>query len=112
MRKTIFSLIMLTAIACQNKSSDKIMSQEDMAAYLIELHIAEAQVQNLRLKQDSAKVVFKIYENYLLEKNGITDSLFLDSYSYYMQHPDELEEIYTAVVDSIGVRNSKDEVKK
>lgn len=51
MRKTIFSLIMLTAIACQDGSNQIVMSREDMAAYLIDIHIAEAQVQNLRLKR-------------------------------------------------------------
>ena len=110
MRKTIFSLIMLTAIACQDGSNQIVMSREDMAAYLIDIHIAEAQVQNLRLKKDSAEVVFKIYEDYLLEKNGITDSLFISSYNYYLQHPKELEEIYAIVVDSISVRSSVDEV--
>ena len=112
MRKTIFSLIMLTAVACQQGSNETVMSKEDMASYLINLHIAEAEVQNLRLKRDSAEVAFDIYENYLSEKNGISDTLFINSYNYYLRHPKELEEIYAVVVDSISVRSSVDEVKE
>lgn len=113
MRYAIFSLIMLTAIACREKKEDGIiMSKEAMVHHLIDLHIAEAEVQNLRLKKDSTQKIFKIYEHYLLEKNGLTDSLFIRSYNYYMEHPKELEEIYESVVDSISVKSSVDEVQK
>lgn len=104
---------MLTAIACDNSGKrGEIMSKEAMVNYLIELHIAEAQVQNLRLKKDSSDFVFEIYEKHLLDKNDLTDSLFIRSYNYYLQNPDELENIYESVVDSISVRKSVDDVAK
>ena len=104
---------MLAAIACDgSNNSKKIMSEPDMVAYLIQLHIAEAQVQNLRLKKDSSEVVFKIYETHLLTKNGFSDTLFKNSYNYYLQYPKQLESIYEAVVDSISVRKSKDDLSK
>jgi len=104
---------MLTAVACNRSASQvEIMNQEQMVSYLIQLHIAEAQVQNLRLKKDSSKVVFDIYERHLLEKNGLSDTLFVSSYNYYLEHPIELETIYEAVVDSISVRKSIDDVVK
>ncbi len=104
---------MLTAVACGKSSGPKeIMTDKQMVNYLIQLHIAEAEVQNLRLRKDSSETVFKIYEKHLLEKNSLTDSLFIDSYNYYLQNPAELELIYEAVVDSISVRKSIGEVKK
>jgi len=112
-RNTIFSIIMLAAISCQNSGNENmLMPKEDMVNYLIDLHIAEAQVQNLRLKKDSSDYIFEVYENYLLDQNNITDTVFAYSYNYYLQHPIELEEIYEAVVDSISVRQSIDEVGK
>jgi uncharacterized protein DUF4296 len=102
---------MLTAIACNNsKNNGDIMSQDAMVNYLIDLHIAEAHIQNLRLKKDSSVFVFKIYEKHLLEKNGLSDSLFIRSYSHYLKKPEELEKIYEAVIDSISVRKSIDDV--
>ena len=113
MRHAIFSIIMLTAISCQNSGNEyKVMSKEAMVSYLIDLHIAEAQVQNLRLKKDSSEYIFEVYEKYLLDQNNITDTIFTISYNYYLQHPIELEEIYEVVVDSISVRQSIDEVKE
>jgi len=104
---------MLTAVACGKSSEPKeIMTDKQMVNYLIQLHIAEAEVQNLRLRKDSSETVFKIYEKHLLEKNSLTDSLFIDSYNYYLQNPAELELIYETVVDSISVRKSIGEVKK
>ena len=104
---------MLAAIACDNSSSQgEVMSEEAMVNYLIELHIAEAQIQNLRLKKDSSEYVFGVYETHLLEKNGITDSLFARSYNYYLRNPEKLEIIYESVVDSISVRKSVDDVVK
>ncbi len=88
------------------------MNEPEMVSYLIELHIAEAQVQNLRLKKDSSEAVFKIYEKYLLAKNGLSDSLFISSYNYYLQEPEILERIYETVVDSISVRKSKGDIAK
>lgn len=88
------------------------MSEDAMVDYLIELHIAEAKIQNLRLKKDSSELVFKVYEKHLLEKNGLTDSIFIRSYNYYLQNPSQLEIIYESVVDSISVRKSVQDVAK
>ncbi len=104
---------MLAAVSCESRNGQKaIMSEPEMVNYLIELHIAEAQVQNLRLKKDSSDKVFQIYEKHLLDKNGLTDSLFIKSYNYYLQEPEVLEKIYETVVDSISVRKSKDDIAK
>ena len=77
-----------------------------MTNYLIDLHIAEAAVQNLRLKGDTSMVVFAVKEKQLLLEHNITDSIFINSYNYYLANPIILEEIYSAVVDSISLRQS------
>ncbi len=104
---------MLAAFGCgANREKQELMSHEDMVSYLIDLHLAEAEVQNLRLKKDSSEAVFAIYEKHLQDEHGITDTLFVQSYNYYLAHPDELEQIYEAIVDSISVRKSKEEMAK
>ncbi len=104
---------MLTALACNKIGKhNTVMSEEQMVGYLIQLHIAEAKVQNLRLKKDSSQVVFDIYNQHLFKKNGLSDSLFINSYNYYLQYPQKLETIYEAVVDSISVRKSIVDVLK
>ena len=80
------------------------MGKEQMVDFLIDVHLAEAGVQDLRLKKDSAAVVFAAQEKLLFKKHGITDSLYITSYNFYIEHPADLEEIYAAVIDSLSLR--------
>jgi hypothetical protein len=95
------------ATSCgQERLPKEVLGEEEMISFLIDLHLAEAGVQNLRLKADSSKEVFSVENKYLLMKHNITDSLFLNSYNYYLANPNKLEIIYSAVVDSISLRQS------
>ena len=107
MKKSFLGIIILVAVSCSsNRQPESLMREEAMINYLIDLHIAEAAVQNLRLKADSAKIVFAIKERHLLLEHHITDSIFINSYNYYLEDPIKLEEIYSAVVDSISLKQS------
>lgn len=98
---------MLMAVACSSdRLPESVMTEEQMIKYLVDLHITESSVQNLRLKADSAKVVFATREKYLLKEHEITDSIFIKSYNYYLNNPERLESIYSAVVDSISLKQS------
>jgi hypothetical protein len=106
-KKSFLGIIILVAISCSSDRPPKyIMNEQDMINYLIDLHIAEAAVQNLRLKTDSAKIVFAAKEKHLLKEHNVTDSIFINSYNYYLDHPLKLEDIYAAVVDSISLKQS------
>jgi len=105
-KKLLFGIIILLAGCKADAPPEWVMSEEEMINYLIDLHLSEAAVQNLRLKSDSARVVFAVREKYILKKHQLTDSVFLKSYSYYLKHSEKLEEIYGAVVDSISLRQS------
>jgi len=106
-KELFFTIFILMVVSCSGDNPpESVMSEEEMVSYLIELHIAEASVQNIRLQADSAKVVFSAEEKYLLKKHHINDSIFIHSYNYYIEHPEKLEEIYSAVVDSISLKES------
>jgi hypothetical protein len=106
-KKSFLAIIILVATSCgSDKPPKQVLGEGEMISFLIDLHIAEAAVQNLRLKVDSSKVVFEVENRYLLQKHNITDSVFLNSYNYYLAHPKQLEIIYSAVVDSISLRQS------
>ena len=69
MKKSFLGIIILVAVSCSSdRPSNSLMDEHDMINYLIDLHLAEAAVQNLRLKGDSAKVVFAAKEKYLLSR--------------------------------------------
>lgn len=76
-----------------------------MISFLIDLHIAEARINDLSLRRDSAEAFFKEVEDSLYAKNGIpNDSIYQKSYEYYLRDVNALDAIYSAVVDSLSLR--------
>lgn len=82
------------------------MTEEEMVVFLIDLHIIQSKVQNLRLANDSAELLFMILEKDLLEQYEIRDTLFYESYSWYLDRPEQMHGIYTSVVDTLTLRQS------
>jgi len=96
---------MFAVVSCEeNSNDDHILTHEQMVAYLIDLHLTEAKIQNLRIPRDSATHLFMLYKPKLLEAHHFEDTVLVISYNYYLRHPKEMEEIYTSVVDSLTLR--------
>ena len=105
MKKSFLTIFMLMVLACSSKQGvTDIMGEEAMTEFLIDLHMAEAGVQDLRLNKDSALVVFSAKEKLLFRKHNITDSIFISSYNYYLDHPEKLELIYSTIIDSLSLK--------
>jgi len=43
----------------------------------------------------------------LLQAKGIPDSILKKTYSYYLAHPKELEQVYDAVIDTLVLRDQR-----
>jgi hypothetical protein len=97
-------LILLPGCIKEEKIPDDIMSKQKMVDFLMDLHIVEARISLARIPNDSIKLFFPEIEDSLYKKHQITDSLYKKSYQYYLQHIRQMEEIYSAVVDSLSLR--------
>lgn len=94
------------------KKPDDLLSKNKMISFLIDLHLAEAKMSHVKVKSpDSTEILFRNYEKYLFEEHQISDSAYYQSYRYYLAHMDQLDEIYSAVVDSLNVLNSREKTK-
>lgn len=105
--KKLFLIIIFAAITgCVGKDNppDGIMTKEQMVSFLIDLHIMEGKISVARFPNDSVKAIFPRIEEELFEKHNISDSVYFKSYQYYLNHMFDMEEIYTAVVDSLSLR--------
>jgi hypothetical protein len=80
------------------------MSKQQMVSFLIDLHLMEAKINVVRFPKDSTKAYFPRIEEALFEKHNITDSVYFKSYQYYLNDMFAMEEIYSAVVDSLSLR--------
>jgi hypothetical protein len=106
MKKTFLILIAIVVLGCVRKDNppDDIMSKQEMVSFLIDLHIMEAKMNIVRFPRDSTKVFFPEVEKALFEKHNISDSIYFKSYQYYLNDMFMMEEIYSAVVDSLSLR--------
>ena len=81
-----------------------VLSQTQFSALLVEMYIAEARTENARVPRDSALKFFLPRESAIYKKMGISDSVVKKTYSYYMEHTKELEQVYSSVIDTLVLR--------
>ena len=91
----------------------QLLSQQEMVSFLIDLHLAEAKMNYIEVgKTDSLEMIFRNYEKHLMDQHGFADSVYLQSYGYYLDHMELMDDIYSDVVDSLSVMNSREKAKK
>ena len=80
-----------------------LLSKQEMASLLVQLHLLEARTETSRLQPDSARALFLSQKRNLLWQRHIAveDSAFERSYRYYASHDKDLSDIYTVVTDSL-----------
>jgi hypothetical protein len=101
--------VIILGLSCCNKKSapEGILSQDEMVAVMSELYIAEQKISTLGVKRDSLSQIFGVMKEKVFAKAGVTDSVFRKSLNYYMDHPREMEVIYTSLVDSLNLREQR-----
>ncbi len=99
-------LALFLVFSCSQKKIKKpegLYSVEQIASFLKDLYILETKVKELRLNEDSTKVIFEIYEKKLYEKHRLDDSLYKESFKYYMDDIEALTKIYEIIGDSLSL---------
>ena len=108
----VFTICAALLWNCQTeKYPDSILSKEEFSSLLMELYLAEAKLNGLSIPRDSASKLFIPYEDSLMRKSGVPDSILRNTYQYYFDHPQELEKVYEIVIDSLSLREKKDQKK-
>ena len=101
----IFSLIGLFSCAEEKKKLPAgLLPPAKLTSILADIHIAEAQVENMRLSPDTAKVVFDRLQADVLKKYGVPEKQFTKTYTYYLNHLNDLDKIYEGLVDTLTMR--------
>lgn len=104
----IFAAGVLAVTSCdRERQPERVMSQEEMVQALRSLYIAEEHVSRFGLRPDSARKLFTRMEDRLFEDMGISRDEFTRSFDYYVQHPDEWEAVYSALVDSLNLQEQR-----
>jgi len=103
----------MAMVACSKESKvpDWVLAKEQMVPFIIDIHIAEAKIRVLKLDYDSSLAFFRKLEDDIYQKHEITDSIYIKSFNYYMDHPDLMLEIYEQVIDSLSLQEKVSEIQ-
>jgi hypothetical protein len=105
-KKVFLILALFTCTFCSKKKAENpkdLYSMEQVAIFLKDLYILQEQIKNMKLSDDSAKVVFTYYENRLYEKHNLNDSIYKESFKYYMGDVKGLTHVYEIIADSLSL---------
>jgi hypothetical protein len=84
-----------------------VMSKPEMVKAFMEIYVAEEKVNRLGMPRDSSMVVFDSLRVRIFKKMQVKDTVFKTSLSWYTDHPQEMQDIFTALVDSLQLREQK-----
>ena len=99
--------IIIFITSCQDRRPADVLSKKEYADYLVDVYLAEAKINTLAITPDSAMKLFQPFEQSLLQKFGKSDSVIQKTYQYYLAHPEQLEEVFTAVIDTLNLMEQR-----
>jgi hypothetical protein len=113
-KKLFLTLWVAVALSCSTKDTrppEGLYDSQHIAAFLKDLYILEMKVKELRLNDDSSKKVFAYYEKQLYTKHNMSDSVYRESFTYYMDDIEGLSKIYEIIADSLSLEERIETMK-
>lgn len=112
----LFRLIFcLCLLSCQQQPDDlpaNMVPQQTMVRILADIHTAEALIERNVSYPDTAQVIYAEEHAEILEKYGVEQEAFRETYEYYLTNLEEMDKLYEVVVDTLSVRESLAEAVK
>lgn len=101
--------LLILSVSCgdNDRRPADILSEKELIRVMADLYVTEEKVNRLGLRRDSAEQVFHLLHEKTLVTAGIPDSVFRKSMQYYMARPGEMDKIYTALVDTLQLREQR-----
>jgi|SRR5690606_13148596 hypothetical protein len=94
-------------LGCGDNKPKDILTPNEMVQVMEEIYITEEKINRLALNRDSARQVFSIMKERVFAEAAVSDSVFRRSLDYYMERPRELERIFSALVDTLQLREQR-----
>lgn len=81
-----------------------VIPEKKMTDILLDIHIAEARIENMGLPYDTSAVYYQQQQEEIFKKHQVSADKFFKSYDYYVDNISVLDKIYEKVVDSLSVK--------
>jgi 3-hydroxyacyl-CoA dehydrogenase len=105
MQRLLIFFLLLTGCIRDEQAPPHVLPKEQIVSILIDIHIAEAKANRMSLRSyDSTQAYYKKLERDIFKKHQVDTAVYRKSFTYYMDHMKLMDEIYTAVVDSLNVK--------
>ncbi len=93
-----------------------LLSENEMIQLMMDFYILEAKVKEVRVGRDSAKVLYRELEPLVYQQHDIDSVDYRQSLEYYLHFPETMETFYSAIVDSLSLKervaNDKEKASK
>jgi hypothetical protein len=101
-----FILFLFSFCNSEDKPKD-LISEDKMVEVLVDIHMTEGTVSAMPIAYDSSQRLYKLLEKDLFLKHDIIDSVFQENMIFYLSDPSVMDRIYSRVIDSLTVKESK-----
>jgi Domain of unknown function (DUF4296) len=113
MRLRIFLLTFLLTACSSDDKPKNLIPQDKMAKVLSEIHILEAQINNLHFQhQDSSVYIYQKKRFEIMKTFELDTTSFKVSLKYYLLNPDKMKDIYVEVKKLLEAKKKVIEAKK
>ncbi len=86
---------------------EKLLSKKEMISVMIDFRLTEGAIRHMISSGNNPSFVTLHFYKHALDQNKITMEVFEQNMRYYAAKPEEIDEIYSAVVDSLALLQSK-----
>ncbi len=91
----------------QTEIPREVLTHDEMVNLMIDVHLLEAKVKKLYLKQDTAQTIYNHFLDSIYSQNNTSQEQYEKSLEFYLDEVGLYKDIYDEVVDSLLARQSK-----
>jgi len=111
MRRSFYFIICII-LGCNtpDQTPDTLLNEVVMSNILLDVHLLESKINTLGKKGDTSFQIYDHFEKLILEKHGVDSLVYTQNLAYYLEHPSLLEKVYTAIIDSLLLRENTNRI--
>jgi len=95
----------IVCIGCApEKEAEVILTEAEMVDILMVMYLSEERFAKIPIQYDSATKLSPRFREKVFEEAGVSHEVYKKSMEYYLGNPKQLERIYTALVDSLSLK--------
>ena len=104
MKRGWLLILLMALVACTKETvPEEYLSEPELAQVLLDIYVAEGMMA-FKNTPHKAIDVYGVYKEVILEKYGLTDSIYRSNMNYYITHPQFLDKVYDIMIDSLKLR--------